>query len=121
MCGCEPVPHYNRLQVAAYGGRVPRHAYGTVQVFQTPADIKRPFDIVGLMSCEGSAADEAGIVNAMLYRAADLGADGILLNPASNASEEVAGNRIEVRIGWAAIVGNGNQRAYRAQAIRFKE
>jgi hypothetical protein len=121
--GCEPVRHYNRLQVASFAGpaKPTRKPYGTVQVFETPEDVKRPYEVIGMMSCEGSAAEEAAIVNAMLYRAADMGADGVLLNSARAGAEDVTGQRIDVRLGWAAMIGGGNQRAYRAQAIRFKE
>jgi hypothetical protein len=75
------------------------------------------------MTCEGSAGDEAGILNAMLYRAADMGADGIVLNVPRVVGEDNAsgGGKVDVWVGWAALVGNGNERVYRAQAIRFKE
>ena len=119
--GCEPVRHYNRLQIAPFFGSLPRRQYGTVKVFQTVDDIKRPYEVVGMMSCEGSAAEEAAIVNAMLYRAADMGADGLLLNSARAGAEDVSGNKVDVRVGWMTLLGNGNQRAYRAQAIRFKD
>ncbi len=118
---CEPVRHYNRLQIAPYMGSLPRKEYGTVKVFQTVDEIKRPYEVIGMMSCEGSAAEEASIVNAMLYRAADMGADGLVLNSARAGAEDVSGKKVDVRIGWAALIGSGNQRAYRAQAIRFKD
>lgn len=120
--GCEPCRHYNRLQVAAFtGGAVTKKPYGTVKPFSTAADVKRPYEVIGLMSCEASAGDEAAVLNAMLYRAADLGADGIILNPPKIGAEDVTGSRVDVRLGADAwILGNGNQRAYRAQAIKFK-
>ena len=73
------------------------------------------------MSCEGSAGDEAGILNAMLYRAADMGADGVLLNDVPRVPGEQVGGSVSYRYGWAALVGDGDKRAYRAVAIRFKE
>ena len=121
LTGCEPVPHYNRLQAAAFVGSLPRKPYGTIKVFQTPADIKRPYEVIGMLSCEGSAAEEAAIVNAMLYRAADMGGDGVLLNTAKAGAEDVTGSRIDVRFGWAAMIGGGDQRAYRSQVIRFTQ
>jgi hypothetical protein len=57
----------------------------------------------------------------MLYRAADMGADGIILNPPRVGHEDVTGQRMNVQIGWAALIGNGDQCAYRAQAIKFKD
>ena len=67
------------------------------------------------MTCEGSAGEEAGILNAMLHRAGDLGADGIILNGAKPGAD----GRTDVLAGWGTLIGNSN-RAYRAQAIRFK-
>jgi S1-C subfamily serine protease len=122
LVGCEPVAHYNRLQVASFAGptgTVARKPYGTVKVFETADDVGRAYEIVGWLSCEGSAAEEAAIINAMLYRAADMGADGVLLNQPKAGAEEVGGNNVNIRIGWAALIDNGNRRAYRAQAIRF--
>src|SRR3974377_695750 len=81
LTACEPCPHYNRLQVAAYTGDnvVQKKPYGTIRPYQTLEEVGRPFEVIGLMTCEGSAAEEAGILKAMLYRAADMGADGVLL------------------------------------------
>lgn len=118
---CAPVHHYNRLQVAEYT-KLPRKPYHTVKVFQTADDVKRQYEVVGMMSCEGSAGEEAGILNAMLYRAADMGADAIILNVPRVGAEDVSAVRVNVKVdGWAALTGSGNQRAYRAQAIRFKD
>ncbi|HBZ70135.1 MAG TPA: hypothetical protein DEP35_10540 [Deltaproteobacteria bacterium] len=118
---CEPVRHYNRLQVASFEQGLPRRPYGSVKVFRDASDIGRPYEAIGMMSCEGSAGDEAGILNAMLYRAADMGADGVLLNDVPRIPREQVGGSVDFRYGWAALIGNGDQRAYRAEAIRFKE
>lgn len=125
LVGCmEPCPHYNRLQVATfYGSAQPvKKPYGTVVPFYTADDIKRPYEAIGFMSCEGSVAEEAGILKAMLYRAADMGADGILLNPGkvSGESVEKPSENINFKMGWMAMIGNSGACAYRAQAIRFK-
>jgi hypothetical protein len=126
--GCEPVRHYNRLQVAAFaGGKLPRKPYGTTQVFRSPSDITRPYNIVGMLSCEGSIGEEAGILNAMLYRCADMGADGVLLGGPRVAAEKTSApdaddksTVINVNTGWGALIG-GSQRAYRCQLVKFKD
>jgi hypothetical protein len=118
--GCEPVHHYNRLQVASFEQGLPRRPYGSVKVFREASDVDRPYEVVGEMSCEASAGDEAGILNAMLYRAADMGADGLLLNDLIRVPGEQVGGSVDYRYGWAALIGNGDQRSYRALAIRFK-
>jgi hypothetical protein len=81
------------------------------------------------MSCEGPAKQEAGILNAMLYHAANIGADGLLLGGLDMAEEQLGNGSnsnaydIRFRAGFMALIGNGNsdRRIFRAQAIRFKE
>lgn len=121
ITGCEPVPHYNRLQVAAYVHE-PAKPRGSEAVFQNPEDIKQPYEVIGMLSCEGSAGEEAGIVNAMLYHAADMGGDGILLGGPQVGSEiGQSQTNINIKMGWAALVGDGDRRAYCARVIRFKK
>jgi len=127
LCGSgEPCPHYNHVQTAAFYGTVkpPKKPYGSIIPYNTPADAGRPYRVIGFMSCEGSVGDEASILKAMLYRAADMGADGILLNAAQIGQETVDPNRqkfnVNVTTGLIGeMIGNGNKRAYRAQAIEF--
>jgi hypothetical protein len=126
LSGClEPCPHYNRLQVATfYGPEKPdKKPYGTVRPFYTAEEVKQPYEAIGFMSCEGSVAEEGAILKAMLYRAADMGADGILLNPGKISQENAnqQSQNINVKWGWMALVGNGSTCAFRAQAIRFKK
>lgn len=127
LTGCEPCRHYNRLQVAAFtGGHVTRKPYGTVTaVFQRPEDVKRPYKIIAMLSCEGSIGEEAGILNAMLFHAADLGGDGVLLGVPRVAAEKTAApdandatTSVNVNAGWGVLI-NGNHRAYRCQVIQF--
>lgn len=123
MAGCEPCPHYNSLRCAEFAGATPlvKKPYGTITPYQTPADVARAYTVIGFMSTEGSAGDEGAILKAMLYRAADMGADGIILNPPSVGQESLgSGDNINVRLGWAAMIGNGDNRAFRAQVIKFK-
>jgi len=49
-----------------------------------------------MMSCEGSAGEEAGILNAMLYRAADMGGDAIVLNVPQVSAESVSVNKMDL-------------------------
>lgn len=126
LLACEPCKHYNRLQVVAYAGEpTTKKPYGTIRPYLTVEEIGRAYEVIGFMSCEASAADEAAVLKAMLYRAADMGADGVFLNPVGMGAsmsgiEQPQATRIDVRVGWAALIGDGNERAYRAQAIRFK-
>ena len=124
LCGCESTPHYNRLQVATYNttGPLIKKPYGSAVPFDTPEDVKRPYTAIGYMSCEGSMSEEAAILKAMLYRACDLGGDGIILNPKRVSGEHTSNaHNINVQWGWMAMIGNGNNCAFRAQVIRFNE
>jgi hypothetical protein len=109
--GCEPVRHYNRLQIATFEQGLPRRPYGSVKVFREPSDVNRQYEVIGEMSCEGSAGDEAGILNAMHYKAADMGADGVLLNDGPRVPGEQVGGSVSYRCRWAALIGDGDQRA----------
>ena len=78
------------------------------------------------MSCEGTVGEEGGILKAMLYRAADMGADGIILNASKVSQETLTANNQKLNVNVTTgligeMIGNGNQRAFRAQAIQFTD
>ncbi len=122
LSGCEPCRNYDRVQVAAYTGFAKKKPYGTIKPYQTPEDVGRPYEVIGFMGCEADAGDEAAVLRAMLYHAADMGADGLLLSAPGIAAESLHQERmkIDVRFDWLTMIGNGSSRLYRAQAIRFK-
>ena len=136
LAGClEPCPHYNRLQVATfYGPGVPdKRPYGSVVPYYTTEDVPGKYRAVAFMSCEGNVNEEAAIMKAMLYRAADMGADGILLSAKGFGQDEGVNHtantqfvqstqnmNINVRWGWMSLIGNsGDHCMFRAQAIRL--
>jgi hypothetical protein len=133
VCGCgEPCPDYNRLQVAAfYGTGAPPAPKPRTSVipFDNPESVGRPYRAIGFMSCEQDAGKEGRVLKAMLYRAADMGADGIILNAHSVAQETIAGGNsqklnLNVTTGLIGeMIGNGNsdKRAYRCEAIVFTD
>ncbi len=122
---CEPVPHYNRLQAAILIKGLPRRPYGSVHVFQFADEVNRPYQPVGILSCDGTPGEEAGILNAMLYRAADMGADAIVLNgprsDAGGAPLDVGATWVTPMIPVSGLYRTTYRRGYRAQAIRFKD
>jgi hypothetical protein len=124
LSGCEPCPHYNRLQAAPYYGTAQKKPYGTIRPYHSEGEVGRPFEVIGFMSCDGSSGEEGGILKAMLYRAADMGADGLLLGGPKVGMEDVStapgAQRLDVRFGWMTLVGN-DKHVFRAQAIRFKD
>ena len=126
VSGCEPCPHYDRLQVAAFYGTVKPHRKPRTAVipFDTPTKVGRPYRVIGFMSCEGTVGEEGGILKAMLYRAADMGADGVVLNAHSISQEEIQpnGQKMNFNVTTGLIgetIGNGSKRAFRCQAILF--
>jgi hypothetical protein len=133
--GCsEPVPHYNRVAVASLTGApsdvpVKMHGkvkpYGSVKLFQSKEEVAGNYNIIAIMSVEGQAGDEAKFITAFLYRAADLGADAIILyrvNLATVITGSSGGFVVGSHggFGWESPGDTHNQAFYRAEAIRFK-
>jgi hypothetical protein len=128
VAGCEPCPHYNRVRLAAFTGpekvkAAQRKPYGSVRPFPTVEEIQKPFEIIGFMSCEASSAEEGAILKAMLYRAADMGADGLLLGGPKVGIESITTppgtTHTDVRFGWMTLIGT-DRYVFRGQAVRFK-
>jgi hypothetical protein len=118
VLGCEPCPHYNRIQATSIAGtpiKKPspdKKPYGTVKLFQDKAEVSRAYDVIGLMTLEGSAGDEARFITAFLYRGADMGADGVILYRGTPMGVASTGP-------WG-IQMNTVMISYRGEAIRFK-
>jgi hypothetical protein len=85
----------------------PKKPYGSVKLYQDKSEITKKYEVMALMTLEGDAGDEARFVTAFLCRAADLGADGVILY--RGPQQNVAGPW------WTS----GVHAAYRAEAIRF--
>lgn len=120
--GCtEPVPHYNRVSVASLVG-APTHVphnlqgkikpYGSVQYFQSADEVTNKYDIIAILTLSGDPGDEARFITACQYRAADLGADGIIFH-----RENVTGG--ETFNGF--FIASQQIASYRAEAIRYKK
>jgi hypothetical protein len=120
--GCTPMAHPNRLRVAPFQ-TVAAKPRGGVQVFQQAVDIKRPYKVIALLTTDADAADEAAVLKAMLERAADLGADGLLFGAPKSGEKD---GKLEIKIGWGALrltreTDKGSRRIYRAEAIMFMQ
>jgi uncharacterized protein YcfL len=137
LCGCasseprhEQSRYYKRLEVAEFNGGGPhvKKPYGSVVPFNTDDEVKQPYEPIGFMTFEGKMSEESGILKAMLDRAADLGADAVILNAKGMSSELVTTREMRqenvnmtYRWGWMALVaGTADRYVYRAQAIRYK-
>jgi hypothetical protein len=116
LTGCESCPHYNRTQMMGpNGGQVVTSAkkpYGSVKLYQDKAEVPRPYDVVAVLMVAGDKNEEAKFITAFLYRAADIGADGVILHRAGEQIASVPGPFFSTITSMQA--------AYRGEAIRFR-
>jgi hypothetical protein len=84
LTGCESCPHYNRTQVMGPNGAPvvasAKKPYGTVKLYQDKSEVPRAYDVVAILSVAGDKNEESKFITAFLYRAADLGADGVIFH-----------------------------------------
>src|SRR5262245_53787653 len=86
LVGCESTAHYNRTKVVTVGTSLPKKPYGSVKLFEGKEEVPGKYDVIAIMSVEGNAGEEAAFIKAFLYRAADLGADAVILYRVSLAA-----------------------------------
>ena len=108
VVGCESTQHYNRTQVVQLGPQVQAKPYGSVRLFLNPNEVRTSYEITAIMSVEGSAGDEAAFMKAFLYRAADLGADGVIFY------------RVSMVEGIGLLSSPLQDVVYKGEAIRFR-
>ena len=120
IVGCESTPHYNRTKVVSLAPGYPRTPHGSVKLYERKEDVPKTYDIIALLSVEGRAGEEAQFIKAFLYRAADLGADGVIFYRVSMVagSEGILGFGNGGGLGIQSTVHNA---VYRGEAIRLKE
>src|SRR5215469_11034249 len=78
LLGCEATRHYNRTQMVTLQQSLPKKPYGTVKLYQAKEEVPGAYDVLAYLSVEGNAGEEAQFMKAFLYRAADIGADGVI-------------------------------------------
>jgi len=119
--GCESTPHYNRTKVVNLTPPLAKRPYGTVKLYQDKSDVPGAYDVMAMFSVEGKAGDEAAFLKAFLYRAADLGADGLILYRGPVAAGTTGGGWMVNRNGGFGMPGQLTQDAvYRGEAIHLK-
>lgn len=79
LAGCESTPHYNRTQVAQLSPSGQKRPLGSAKLWQTKSDVPGPYEVIAILTVEGDAGEEAAFIKAFLYRCADLGGDGVLM------------------------------------------
>lgn len=123
LTGCESTPHYNRTKLILLSPALPKRPYGSVKFYQDKSELAgQNYEVIAFMSVSGDQGDEARFIKAFLYRAADVGADGIIFYRGdavvgkSGTDLFIAGNRGGFMLPSRTTL-NG---IYRAEAIKFK-
>ena len=78
----KPVRYGNSVKVAAYDS-IQRAPSDNIQVFNHPSEIKRPYHNIALLTRQANVADEALIIKALVWKAQQIGATGLILGSAS--------------------------------------
>jgi hypothetical protein len=103
-----PVRYGESVQVVSYDS-TPRPFNPNVIVYSTPAALQgRPYHAIADLYREGWPNDQALLMNALIWRAKSLGADGVVLLPPT------LGNFVDIPFGRV-----GRQFNYRAQAFTW--
>jgi hypothetical protein len=114
--GESPVRYANSVQVIAYD-RETRSPAKSIQVFDSPTEIKQPYHVIALLLRNGKPNDEGLILKALIWRARHEGADGVILLGAQGGGGQegfLFGNR-------NGLIGTSSpsEPVYHAQAIVF--
>jgi hypothetical protein len=125
--GCaEPTTHYNRTKVLTFEKPLLKKPYGTVKLIQSQTpygsvqnEVEGKYDVIALMTVEGHAGEEAAFIKAFLYRAADLGADALILYRGDVVGGQ-AGMNVAVNNGAYGFTNPSQDAVYRGEAIHFK-
>ncbi|MGD1086272.1 MAG: hypothetical protein ABSA47_16170 [Verrucomicrobiota bacterium] len=79
----KPVVHANRVKIVMYDSKERTRSTST-EVFDLSRGGKapiRPYKVIALLTCEGTVNEETDMLNAIIYRARQLGADGLVIRP----------------------------------------
>ena len=121
LAGCESTPHYNRTKVVTLIPGLPKKPVGAIRLYQDKSEVSGSYEIVSILTVEGSAGEEAAFIKAFLYRAADEGADALILYRGTVAAGVEGGGFIVNHNGGFGIPGKVIQDAvFRGEAIRMK-
>ena len=107
----QPIKHADRVKVATYDSS-PRPASARLDVYDLSRDAQanpapKAHKVIALLTCEGGAQEEAEMMNAIMYRARQLGADGVVILPPDRTYGL-----------WSAL---GERRIFSAKAIVYSE
>lgn len=84
--GEKPVKHAGRVKAAIYNS-VERTPTTHLDVYSNPQSVERLHKVIALLTCEGAAHEEGELVNAINYKARQLGAHGVVVIPPDRPNE----------------------------------
>jgi hypothetical protein len=106
--GTTPVRYANTVQVISLDS-TQRPFSKAIEIFQNPDELHgRAYRKIALLSHEGWPNDETLLVNALIWKAKSLGADGVILMPSTRNGYE-----------FNAFAHSGVSYTFHAQAIVF--
>jgi hypothetical protein len=109
----KPVRYAAGVQVALYDSEK-RSPTTQLEVYQSEKSIEtRPFRIIAMLTRNGHHEDEANIVNAIAWRARQLGAEGLILLPTVEPGRSVSAPFVNID------EGHKGEPIFRAHAIVF--
>ena len=121
MTGCEttqpsnvekPVKSAGRVKVALYDSSS-RNPTRELDVYNSESQIQKPHRIIALLTCEGPAHQEGELVNAINYRARQIGANAVIVLEADRPNEKLLFSN--------PIFQPADSRVFRAQAVVYSD
>ena len=94
-----------------------------VKLFQSKDEVPGKYEVIGIMTVAGKPGEEAAFIRAFLYRAADLGADGVILYRTGVTTDLKGGSMGFIangQGGFGSSIETKNEANFRGEAIRFQ-
>ena len=104
----KPVRFADTVQVISLDS-TERNFSSSLEVFQSPDELKgRPYHKIAMLSCNGWPDDEGPLINAFVWKAKSIGANGVIMLPSVKGNYE-----------FNAFARSGSRFTYKADAIVF--
>ncbi len=106
-----PPKHVGRVKTAAFDTTA-RQVTTELEVFDETKKLDRPHKVIALLTAEGAANEEGDLVNAMMFKARQLGANAVVMLPPDRPNAGVVFNN---------ILQPADRRVFRGNAVVYKE
>jgi hypothetical protein len=134
MAGCSTTPEQcrpeakppkaDRVQVLTYD-TTPRTKTTHLDVYDTKPP-ERPYKVIALLTCEGAVDQEVVMTTAILYRARQIGADGVMSVGTITTQKEGTVNvattvEAQIAMNVVGLGGSGARSVFRYRAIVYED